>query len=116
MVRKVKLATRRVKITTVFLPVRDTSSPRTCKYRASGQAINPDDPPITYPDAKSGRSHYPSQGEDQFHGPLAQPAEKKIQERLKKPTQIEFVETPLKDVIDYLKDLHHIEIRSIPRP
>ena len=26
-------------------------------------------------------------------------------------TQIEFVETPLKDVVDYLKDLHHIEIQ-----
>ena len=30
---------------------------------------------------------------------------------LKQPTQIEFVETPLRDVIDYLKDLHHIEIQ-----
>ena len=29
----------------------------------------------------------------------------------KQPTQIEFVETPLKDVVDYLKDLHHIEIQ-----
>ena len=27
------------------------------------------------------------------------------------PTQVEFVETPLKDVVDYLKDLHHIEIQ-----
>ena len=39
------------------------------------------------------------------------PAEKKIEEALKQPTQIEFVETPLKDVVDYLKDLHHIEIQ-----
>ncbi len=39
------------------------------------------------------------------------PAEEKIAEALKQPTQIEFVETPLKDVIDYLKDLHHIEIQ-----
>ena len=28
-------------------------------------------------------------------------------EILKQPTTIEFVETPLKDVVDYLKDLHH---------
>ena len=39
------------------------------------------------------------------------PAERKIREALRQPTQIEFVETPLKDVIDYLKDLHHIEIQ-----
>ena len=39
------------------------------------------------------------------------PAERKIREALNQPTQIEFVETPLKDVIDYLKDLHHIEIQ-----
>ena len=31
--------------------------------------------------------------------------------RLDQPTLIEFVDTPLKDVIDYLKDLHHIEIQ-----
>ena len=35
----------------------------------------------------------------------------RIADALKQPTQIEFVETPLKDVAEYLKDLHHIEIR-----
>ncbi len=39
------------------------------------------------------------------------PAEWNIIEALKQPTQIEFVETPLKDVIEYLKDLHHVEIQ-----
>ena len=38
-------------------------------------------------------------------------AERKIRQALNQPTQIEFVETPLKDVIEYLKDLHHIEIQ-----
>ena len=42
------------------------------------------------------------------------PAEKKIKEALKQPTQIEFVDTPLRDVIDYLKDLHHVEIALDP--
>ena len=37
--------------------------------------------------------------------------EERIAEALKSPTQIEFTETPLKDVLDYLKDLHHIEIQ-----
>ncbi len=34
-----------------------------------------------------------------------------IKRALDAPTQVEFVETPLKDVVDYLKDLHHIEIQ-----
>jgi hypothetical protein len=37
--------------------------------------------------------------------------EAKIEKKLKSPTQIEFVETPLKDVVDYLKDLHRMEIQ-----
>ncbi len=39
------------------------------------------------------------------------PAELQIREALNSPTQFEFVETPLKDVVDYLKDLHHIQIQ-----
>ena len=39
------------------------------------------------------------------------PAERRIEEVLKSPTSIEFVETPLQDLIDYLKDFHHIEIQ-----
>jgi len=38
-------------------------------------------------------------------------AENDIEAALKEPTTIEFVETPLKDVIDYLKDIHKIEIQ-----
>jgi hypothetical protein len=39
------------------------------------------------------------------------PAEKKTRAALDAPTTMEFVETPLKDVIDYLKDFHHIQIQ-----
>jgi hypothetical protein len=44
---------------------------------------------------------------------VPQPAEREaaIEKALASPTQIEFVETPLQDVIDYLKDYHHIEIQ-----
>ena len=38
-------------------------------------------------------------------------ASKKIAEALKSPTQLEFVETPLSDVVDYLKEYHGIEIQ-----
>jgi hypothetical protein len=39
----------------------------------------------------------------------------KIAKALKQPTVVEFVETPLKDVIDYLKDEHHVEILLDPK-
>ena len=35
----------------------------------------------------------------------------KIRNALAQPTNIEFLETPVKDVTDYLKDVHHIEIQ-----
>ena len=35
----------------------------------------------------------------------------RIRKQLDEPTSIEFVEAPLQDVIDYLKDLHNIEIQ-----
>jgi hypothetical protein len=38
-------------------------------------------------------------------------AELKIRKTLEDPTIIEFVETPLQDVVDYLKDYHKIEIQ-----
>jgi tetratricopeptide (TPR) repeat protein len=38
-------------------------------------------------------------------------ARAKIEAELREPTQLEFVETPLTDVIDYLKERHKIEIQ-----
>ena len=43
--------------------------------------------------------------------PKRGPAEEKIARALNAPTQLEFVDTPLTDVIDCLKDLHKIEIQ-----
>jgi hypothetical protein len=37
-------------------------------------------------------------------------ADHKIRDALSQSTQLEFVETPLSDAIDYLKDFHHIDI------
>jgi hypothetical protein len=45
------------------------------------------------------------------HAAADEAAERRIREALDGPAQLEFVDTPLKDVIDYLKDLHHIEIQ-----
>jgi hypothetical protein len=71
----------------------------------------PDEPPIVYPDPEVWeeltlrRKKYASVD-------LAQrgPAEQKIFEELEKDTTLEYIETPLSDVIDYLEDLHGIQI------
>ena len=72
-----------------------------------------DDPPIVYQDAEVWKE-LTARRREKFGGTelsRRSPTEKKIEEALKRPTQIEFVETPLKDVVEYLKDLHHIEIQ-----
>jgi hypothetical protein len=39
------------------------------------------------------------------------PAERRIEQALASPTQLEFIETPLQDVVDHLKDFHQIEVQ-----
>ena len=46
-----------------------------------------------------------------FPSPVRDAAAKKLAEALRKPVDLEFVETPLKDVVDYLKDLCKVEIQ-----
>jgi len=43
-------------------------------------------------------------------GPMSA-AERKIEEALDSPTHLEFIECPLQDVVDFLKDYHAIEIQ-----
>lgn len=43
--------------------------------------------------------------------PPQSPAEAKIEEALKSPTALEFAETPLTDVVNFLEDAHKIEIQ-----
>ena len=58
-----------------------------------------DDPPIIYPDAEIWRELTAHRKEKYTSASLSQssPTEKKIEEALKQPTSIEFVETPLKE-------------------
>mgnify|MGYP002623647870 CR=1 FL=1 len=71
-----------------------------------------DEPPITYPDPQVWeeltlrRKKYASIDLAKQGG-----AEEKIFAALEDATTLEFIETPLQDVIDYLKDLHGIEIQ-----
>ena len=73
----------------------------------------PDDPPIVYPDAEIWQQLTARRKDKYSSMDLAKrgPAEKKIQDALKSPTEMSFVETPLSQVIDYLKDYHKIEIQ-----
>lgn len=73
----------------------------------------PDEPPIVYPNAEVWQQLTARRKEKYSSMDLAKKgsAEKKIEDALKSPTQLEFIETPLQDVIDYLKDMHKIEIQ-----
>ncbi len=72
----------------------------------------PDEPPIVYPDAPVWeeltlrRRKYASVDLKQRGG-----AEEKIREALEENTNFEFIETRLSEVVDYLRDLHDIEIQ-----
>ncbi len=72
----------------------------------------PDDQPVVYPDASSWeeltlrRKRYARTDLKQVG-----PAEKKIHDALDQDTTMEFTEMPLQDAMDYLKDLHGIEIQ-----
>ncbi len=72
----------------------------------------PDDQPVVYPDATvweeltERRKKYTVTDLK-----TVGPAEKKIRKELEHETTMEFIETPLQDAVDYLKDLHQIEIQ-----
>lgn len=72
----------------------------------------PDEPPILYPDPETWqllserRKKYKAVDLTQ-HGPN----EAKILAALDEPTELDFVEQPLSDVLDYLKQRHGIEIQ-----
>ena len=46
-----------------------------------------------------------------FPSPPRDAAAKKLAEALRKPVDVELTETPVRDVVDYLKDLCHVEIQ-----
>jgi tetratricopeptide (TPR) repeat protein len=73
----------------------------------------PDSPPLVYPDAEAWRDLTRRRAARYSSMTLSNPtpAERKIEDALKQPTTIEFVDTKFKDIIDYLMDLHHIEIQ-----
>ena len=73
----------------------------------------PDEPPIVYPDAEVWQQLSARRKERYSAVDLKKrgSAEKKIEDALDSSTQLEFIETPLQDVIDYLKEMHQIEIQ-----
>ena len=73
----------------------------------------PDEPPIVYPAAEVWQQLTARRADEYKSMSLARQgtAEKKITEALKSPTEVEVIEMPLGDVMDFLKDRHDIEIQ-----
>ncbi|MHC4179507.1 MAG: hypothetical protein ACYSWU_18500, partial [Planctomycetota bacterium] len=73
----------------------------------------PDEPPIVYPDPEFWERISTHRIREYSSMTLARQgdAERTIEEALKSPARLEFIETPLQDVIEYLKDYHGIEIQ-----
>jgi len=73
----------------------------------------PDDPPIRYPRPEKWRPLSARRREaDRPHGLRArEAAERRIEEALRSPTELDFVAVGLSEAIEYLKDLHGIEIQ-----
>ena len=71
----------------------------------------PDEPPIVYPDAEWWQDM--SQRRKEFATvdlAILKPKEKEIMKALDDDTTLDFVETPLTEVVQYLEDLHKIQI------
>ncbi len=72
----------------------------------------PDDPPIVYPPADywrqltERRKKYKSVDLSN-----TSPVEQRILNALDEKTELDFADTPLKDVMDYIKERHHIEVQ-----
>ncbi|NLZ00078.1 MAG: hypothetical protein GXY25_06025, partial [Pirellulaceae bacterium] len=73
----------------------------------------PDEPPILYPDAEVWAELTARRKERYRSMDLASrgDAERRIRSALEDPTTLDFIETPLGDVVEYWKDLHKIEIQ-----
>ena len=82
-------------------------------FGAEHQASIPyaDDRAITYPDAATWQKITATRKPTPVHLKTVSPGEAKIRQELKANTSIDFSLTPLSDVVDYLKDLHGIEIQ-----
>ncbi|MFH1922447.1 MAG: hypothetical protein ABIP48_21510, partial [Planctomycetota bacterium] len=72
----------------------------------------PDEPPIVYPDAEVWQRLSARRIERYSTVDLASqgPAERRIATELKAPTELDFIDTPLRDVMATLEELHNIQI------
>jgi len=75
---------------------------------AAKKECQPDRPDTTSHTSSTKRVPAPKPAEARLS---ASAAREKIEQALASPTQLEFIETPLSDVVAYLKDYHAIEIQ-----
>ncbi len=72
----------------------------------------PDEPPIVYPDAEFWEEiYYRKEKYGSVDLASTGTAEQKIFQQLEAETKIQFIDTPLEEVVGYLKQLHGIEIQ-----
>ncbi|WDI40776.1 hypothetical protein [Bremerella sp. P1] len=72
----------------------------------------PDEPPIVYPDAEFWEEiYYRKEKYGSVDLASTGSAEQKIFQQLEAETKIQFIDTPLEEVVGYLKQLHGIEIQ-----
>ncbi|PQO27549.1 hypothetical protein C5Y96_18650 [Blastopirellula marina] len=72
----------------------------------------PDEPPIVYPDAEFWEEiYYRKEKYGSVDLASTGSAEQKIFQQLESETKIQFIDTPLEEVVGYLKQLHGIEIQ-----
>ena len=71
------------------------------------------EPPIVYPDAEIWQELTKRRKEKYESMDLSMPgaAEQKISKALSEPTELQFIETPLQDVVNFIKDQHDIEVQ-----
>ena len=76
----------------------------------------PDDRPIRYPAAEKWRRVTTRRPDEARPSRLTirEAAERRIEEALQSPTEFDFVEVPLREAIEYLKNLHGVEIQFVP--
>jgi tetratricopeptide (TPR) repeat protein len=71
----------------------------------------PDEPPVRFPSAEVWQALTERRKQWKMVDLKSNsPNEKKIQQALTQSTEVAFTDTPLEEALDYLEDLHHIEI------
>ena len=102
------LVGRSISVRNLFLAC---AGPLTLAVLLSGSSCRAEDAPQKPAAAARTSEQRPERVAAELRNQSPHQREERIEAALGEPTSIEFVETPLSDVLDFLKDLHAIEIQ-----